>query len=130
MSTRSFSCSLAFGDPLAFGGSLVFGDSLVFGGPLAFIGSLAFGDSLAFGGSLVFGCSLDPNLSKVPWSFDAKAALTPPRVAFASGEVFATCSCTCFKVDTVVFFIALEIPRATPPPTVPVSCFKRRPSWT
>jgi hypothetical protein len=54
-----------------------------------------------------FCCSPETNLSKVPWSFDAKAALTPLRLGVVSASG---------KVDAVVFFIALEIPRVTPLP--------------
>jgi hypothetical protein len=68
------------------------------------------------------------NLPKVLRSFDGGAALTPGRVVFATGEVFGTCPWTCFEVDAVGCFVALEVPWGTPFPTVPAICL--RPSWT
>ena len=72
----------------------------------------------------------ETNLFKVPWSFDPTASSAPRRVVFAPDKVFATCFWTCFKVDAVVFFLALEAPWVTPSLTVPADCFKRGLSWT
>ena len=72
----------------------------------------------------------ETNLSEVPWSFDPTASFAPRRVVFAPVEVFATCFWTCFKVDAVVFFLALEVPWVTPFFTVPADFFKRGLSWT
>jgi hypothetical protein len=66
----------------------------------------------------------ETNLSEVPWSFDPNAAFAPRQVVFASGKVFASFLWPCFKVDAVVFFLALEVPWGAPSLTVLADCFK------